>query len=155
MISALVITRVLADFAIRRRYVRGRPGLTGITSTGRVRAWLARRNPRLVHHRRRRLGVSALLIVVAVAGIVVRGLDFGVEFTGGRLVEYSTSRPVDVDAARTAVTDAGFPRAVVQESGDGNISVRTGELSNDQQHTIRMVSVHWTLGGARCSNHRK
>ncbi|MFI1353210.1 protein translocase subunit SecD [Streptomyces sp. NPDC020898] len=137
MISALVITRVLADFAIRRRYVRGRPGLTGITSTGRVRAWLAHRKPRLVHHRRRWLGVSALLIVVAVAGIGLRGLAFGVEFTGGRLVEYSTSRPVDVDTARTAVTDAGFPRAVVQESGDGDISVRTGELSNDQQHTIR------------------
>ncbi|MET9831831.1 protein translocase subunit SecD [Streptomyces sp. NPDC006385] len=137
MISALVITRVLADFAIRRRYVRGRPGLTGITSTGRVRAWLAHRKPRLVHHRRRWLGFSALLIVVAVAGIGLRGLDFGVEFTGGRLVEYSTSRPVDVDAARTAVTDAGFPRAVVQESGDGDISVRTGELSNDQQHTIK------------------
>ncbi|MFF6786397.1 protein translocase subunit SecD [Streptomyces sp. NPDC012510] len=137
MISALVITRVLADFAIRRRFVRDRPGLTGITSTGRVRSWLARREPRLVHHRRRWLGVSALLVVVAVAGIGLRGLDFGVEFTGGRLVEYSTSRPVDVDVARTAVTDAGFPRAVVQESGDGDISVRTGELSNDQQHTIR------------------
>ncbi|WP_105973857.1 protein translocase subunit SecD [Streptomyces geranii] len=137
MISALVITRVLADFAVRRRFVRDRPGLTGITSTGRVRAWLAHRDPRLVHHRRRWLGVSALLIVVAVAGIGVRGLEFGVEFTGGRLVEYSTSRPVDVDAARTAVTDAGFPRAVVQESGDGDISVRTGALSNDQQHTIR------------------
>ncbi|MWA08194.1 protein translocase subunit SecD [Streptomyces sp. BA2] len=137
MISALVITRVLADFAIGRRFVRNRPGLTGITSTGRVRAWLAHRTPRLVHHRRRRLGVSALLIVVAVAGIGLRGLHFGVEFTGGRLVEYSTSRPVDVDAARTAVTDAGFPRAVVQESGAGDISVRTGELSNDQQHTIK------------------
>ncbi|MDC0769621.1 protein translocase subunit SecD [Streptomyces sp. HD] len=137
MISALVITRVLADFAIRRRFVRNRPGLTGITSTGRVRSWLARRKPRLVHHRRRWLGISALLIVVAVTGIGLRGLDFGVEFTGGRLVEYSTSRPVDVDAARTAVTDAGFPQAVVQESGDGDVSVRTGELSNDQQHTIQ------------------
>jgi len=137
MVSALVITRVLADFAIRRRFVRGRPGLTGITSTGRVRTWLAHRKIRLVHHRRRWLGLSALLIVVAVAGIGLRGLDFGVEFTGGRLVEYSTSRPVDVDAARAAVTDAGFPRAVVQESGNGDISVRTGELSNDQQHTIR------------------
>ncbi|ANS68927.1 bifunctional preprotein translocase subunit SecD/SecF [Streptomyces lincolnensis] len=137
MISALVITRVLADLVIRRRFVRNRPGLTGIASTGRVRTWLAHRKPRLVHHRRRWFGVSALLIVVAVAGIGLRGLDFGVEFTGGRLVEYSTSKPVDVDAARSAVSDAGFPRALVQESGDGDISVRTGELSNDQQHTIK------------------
>lgn len=137
MLSALVITRVLADFAVRRRFVRGRPGLTGITSTGRVRAWLTRRQPRLVRHRSRWLGLSGLLITVAVAGIGLRGLEFGVEFTGGRLVEYSTSRPVDVDAAREAVADAGFPRAVVQESGDGDISVRTGELSNDEQYAIK------------------
>ncbi|WP_261718985.1 protein translocase subunit SecD [Streptomyces sp. FZ201] len=137
MLSALVITRVLADFAVRRRFVRGRPGLTGITSTGRVRAWLTRRHPRLVRHRRRWLGLSGLLITVAVAGIGLRGLEFGVEFTGGRLVEYSTSRPVDVDAAREAVADAGFPRAVVQESGAGDISVRTGELSNDEQYAIK------------------
>ncbi|NBE56694.1 protein translocase subunit SecD [Streptomyces boluensis] len=137
MVSALVITRVLAEFAVARGFVRKRPALTGITSTGRVRAWLARRDPRLVHHRRRWLGASALLVMVAVAGIGLRGLDFGVEFTGGRLVEYSTSRPVPVDTAREAVADAGFPRAVVQESGDGDISVRTERLSNDQQHTVK------------------
>ncbi|MZD09786.1 protein translocase subunit SecD [Streptomyces sp. SID5785] len=137
MVSALVVTRVLAEFALRRAAVRGRPGLTGITTTGRVRAWLARRDPRLVRHRRRWLGVSSLLVVVAVAGILVRGLDFGVEFTGGRMVEYSTARTVDVDTARSAVADAGFPRAVVQESGDGGIAVRTGDLSDDEQQAVK------------------
>ncbi|MEV7167212.1 hypothetical protein AB0N60_34505, partial [Streptomyces microflavus] len=29
-----------------------------------------------------------MVVAVAVAGIVVRGVDLGVEFTGGRLVEY-------------------------------------------------------------------
>ncbi|MFE1951041.1 protein translocase subunit SecD [Streptomyces sp. NPDC059524] len=137
MVSALVVTRVLADFALRRAAVRRRPSLTGVTTTGRVRAWLARRDPRLVRRRRRWLGVSSLLVVVAVAGILVRGLDFGVEFTGGRMVEYSTARTVDVDTARTAVADAGFPRAVVQESGDGGISVRTGELSDAEQQDVK------------------
>lgn len=137
MVSALVVTRVLADFAVRRRFVRRRPGITGITSTGRVRAWLARRDPQIVRHRRRWLGVSAVLVLIAVAGITLRGLVFGVEFTGGRLVEYSTSRTVDVDTARTVVADAGFPRAVVQESGDDDISVRTGELTDDEQHAIK------------------
>lgn len=137
MVSALVVTRVLADFAVRRRFVRRRPGITGITSTGRVRAWLARRDPQIVRHRRRWLGVSAVLVLIAVAGITLRGLVFGVEFTGGRLVEYSTSRTVDVDTARTVVADAGFPRAVVQESGEDDISVRTGELTDDEQHAIK------------------
>ncbi|MEV5981825.1 protein translocase subunit SecD [Streptomyces sp. NPDC052114] len=137
MLTALVITRVLADFAVRRPFVRRRPGLTGIAATGRVRSWLARRDPDLVRHRRRWLGASALLVAVAVAGIVVRGLDFGVEFTGGRLVEYSTSRPVDADTARGAVADAGFPRAVVQESGDGDITVRTERLTDDEQQRVK------------------
>jgi SecD/SecF fusion protein len=137
MVSALVITRVLAEFALRRSAVRGRPAVTGITTTGRVRAWLARRDPRLVRHRRRWLGVSSLLVVVAVAGLLVRGVEFGVEFTGGRVVEYSTARAVDVDTARAAVADAGFPRAVVQEAGDGGIAVRTGELTDDEQQTVK------------------
>ncbi|MER7764156.1 protein translocase subunit SecD [Streptomyces sp. NPDC097619] len=137
MLTALVITRALAEFAVARGFVRERPGLTGIASTGRVRAWLSRREPNLVRHRRRSLGVSALLVAVAVAGIFFRGLDFGVEFTGGRLVEYGTSRPVDADTARKAVSDAGFPRAVVQESGDGDITVRTEKLTDDEQRRVQ------------------
>ena len=63
------------------------------------------------------LGVSAAAALLALTGIVVRGLDLGVEFTGGRLVEYSTSAPLSIDDARDVVSDAGFPRAIVQTSG--------------------------------------
>jgi SecD/SecF fusion protein len=102
-----------------------------------VRTWLQRRNPDLMRHGRRWLAGSAVVLVLAVGGIATRGLDLGVEFTGGRLVEYSTSAPVSVDDARQAVSDAGFPRAIVQESGDDNISVRTGDMTNDQEAEVR------------------
>ncbi|MFD9908223.1 protein translocase subunit SecD [Streptomyces sp. NPDC059063] len=137
MVSSFVVTRALAEFAVRRRFVQRRPRLTGIAATGRIRALLARRDPRIVQHRRRWLGASALLVAVAIAGIAVRGLDWGVEFTGGRLVEYSTSQRVDADTAREAVADAGFPQAVVQESGDDDITVRTGKISDGEQREIK------------------
>ncbi|QCX74600.1 bifunctional preprotein translocase subunit SecD/SecF [Streptomyces sp. YIM 121038] len=137
MVASFVVTRALADAAVRRRFVRARPRLTGLATTGRVRTLLARRNPRPVRHGGRWLGAGALLVAVAVAGIVVRGLDLGVEFTGGRLVEYSTSQRLDADTAREAVADAGFPRAVVQESGEDDITVRTGELSDGEQERIK------------------
>ena len=137
MVSALVVTRVLAEWAVARRAVSSRPAVTGIAAPGRVRTWLAARNPDLMRHGRRWLAGSAVVLVLAVTGIATRGLDLGVEFTGGRLVEYSTSAPVSVDDARAAVSEAGFPRAVVQESGEANISVRTGEMTNDQEAEIR------------------
>ncbi|WP_314411792.1 protein translocase subunit SecD [Streptomyces sp. DSM 40484] len=130
MLSALVITRVLADHAVARRSVRRRPHLTGIADTGRVRDWLTRRDPDLMRRGRTWLAASAVALVLAASGIAVKGLNFGVEFTGGRLMEYAASAPVDADRARTALADAGLPRAVVQTSGDGDLTVRTDQLTN-------------------------
>ncbi|MEU8525568.1 protein translocase subunit SecD [Streptomyces sp. NPDC048629] len=136
MLSALVITRALAEWALARTFVRRRPRLTGIAHTGAVRDRLSRRNPHLMRHPRRWLAASLAALVLAVAGIALRGLDFGIEFTGGRIIEYSTATPVNPDQVRTALTDAGFPRAVVQTSGDNQLTVRTHQLSNTQAAEI-------------------
>ncbi|MDI9835344.1 protein translocase subunit SecD [Streptomyces sp. KAU_LT] len=136
MFSALVVTRVLADPVVNRRWLRRRPRLTGIAHTGAVRDRLARREPRLMRRPRRWLALSAAALVLAASGIAVRGLDFGVEFTGGRLIEYGTSSPVDPDRARAALADAGFPGTVVQASGDQRISVRTDRLTNAEASAV-------------------
>lgn len=135
LISAMVITRVLAMWAVNRRAIAKRPMLSGLGGIGRVREWLTRRNPDVMRYARLWLGLAVVAIAVAVAGLALRGLNFGVEFTGGRLVEYATSRPISADVAREAVADAGFPSAVVQTSGDA-ISVRTGQISGDDVVTI-------------------
>ncbi|HZD00627.1 MAG TPA: protein translocase subunit SecF [Actinomycetes bacterium] len=49
----------------------------------------------------------------------------------------ATVRPVDLDAARQALARAGFARAVVQESGDGNVSVRTGQVDDAGERRIQ------------------
>ncbi|MFB8210853.1 protein translocase subunit SecD [Streptomyces sp. NPDC056010] len=137
MFSALVIARALTEIAAHSRFVADYRGVNGIAIPGRVRTWLTRRDPQPMRSPRRWLTVSAVLIAVAVAGILVRGVNLGVEFTGGRLVEYSTSRPVDVETARTALAGAGFGDAEVTTAGAGDISVRTGELDNDGEHALR------------------
>ena len=137
MFSALVVTRVLAEWAVQRRAVRRRPEITGMGHLGRVSKALASRNPNLMRHSRRWLAISAVAVVLALTGVAVRGLTVGVAFTGGRLVEYRTSQPLDVERARSAVVDSGFPRAVVQTSGADEISVRTEQMSNDEQERVR------------------
>jgi SecD/SecF fusion protein len=87
------------------------------------------------------IAITAAVGVISIGGIVLRGLNLGVEFTGGRLLEYSTSKTVDVEEARQAVSDAGFPKAVVQESsgtdGAENITVRLDQISNEEAVSIQ------------------
>jgi SecD/SecF fusion protein len=137
MISALVIARVLTEQAARTRWLRRRPAASGLATTGRVRRWLQRANPDIMRRSRTWLAVSAAALVVALAGIGINGLNLGVEFTGGRLMQYSTGQPLTADQARTAVADAGFPTAVVQEADRGQIAVRTGDITNEDEVTIR------------------
>lgn len=137
MFSALVIARALTETAARSRFVSDYRGVNGIARPGRVRTWLTRRDPRLFASPRRWLMVSTAVVAFAVLGILVRGVGLGVEFTGGRLVEYSTSRPVDVETARTALAAAGFGDAEVTTAGAGDLSVRTGELDNDEEYALR------------------
>ncbi|MFD7876458.1 protein translocase subunit SecD [Streptomyces sp. NPDC059766] len=147
MLSALVVTRVLAEYAAARSWARRRPGLFGVAHTGAVRDRLSRRNPQLMRHPRRWLAASAVALVLAASGIALRGLDLGVEFTGGRLVEYTTATAVDPDRARSSLADAGFPDAVVQTSGDDRLTVRTGPLTDDQKAGATEV-VRGLAGGA-------
>ncbi|WP_031080921.1 protein translocase subunit SecD [Streptomyces sp. NRRL WC-3549] len=134
MFSALVIARALTEIAAGSRFVNSRRGVNGI-SVSYTR--LNERNPRLFRSPRRWLTISAVLVAVALAGIFTRGINLGVEFTGGRLVEYSTSRPVDVETARDAISAAGFGDAEVTTAGDGDLSVRTGKLDNDGENALR------------------
>jgi SecD/SecF fusion protein len=137
LFCALVVTRVLVGLTVRAGAVRRRPRLLGLDGGGRRAGWLATRGPDLLGRARWWLAGSLVGLLLAVAGLVVRGPNLGVEFTGGRLLEYRTERPVDLDGARRALADAGFPRAVVQASGNGNLSVRTGALDQAGEERVR------------------
>ena len=136
MFTALVFTRILVDVTLRSPTLGGRPRLVGLDVGGRLRARLASHPPDLLGKSRRWLGLSALAIILAVSGLVTRGLDYGLEFSGGRLVEYDSTRSPDLDEIRTALADAGFPRAMVQASGDDNVAIRTQKLSDDEEAAV-------------------
>jgi SecD/SecF fusion protein len=137
VVSALLVTRVLTEFAVQRGLLTKRPRLSGIGTLGRFREFLERRRPDLMQHRRRWLAISALALLVAFSGMFLRGFNFGVEFTGGRVVEFATAQDVSVEQARSAVEEAGFPTAVVQQSNSENITVRTGNIDDDEVERIR------------------
>ena len=145
MFTALVVTRLLVEIAMKSRRLSSHPGALGMNVGGRLRARLDERPIDIMSRSKWWFALSAVVLVIALAGLFGRGLNFGLEFTGGRLIEYSTARPVDLDELRSDLAGSGFPRAVVQESGDGNVSVRAGELSEQDEAEIQAVVE--SLGG--------
>jgi len=60
---------------------------------------------------------SATLMVGSIIAIAVDGLNFGIDFTGGTLVELGFSEDADLDGIRTALQNSEFTDAVVQTFG--------------------------------------
>ena len=134
--TALVVTRLFVDLLVRTG-LRDRPRLLGLEVGGRFRAWIAERRPDLLKHSGRWLAGSALAVALAVVGIATQGLQYGLDFSGGQLLEYDTQRSPDLDAVRQEVAATGFPRAVVQGSGEDNVTIRTGRLAPDDDERIK------------------
>ncbi len=61
--------------------------------------------------------VSCVLILVALVAMFRPGLNFGLDFTGGSLVELEFVEQVDLADVRAKLADAGYPDAVVQTFG--------------------------------------
>lgn len=61
--------------------------------------------------------VSIILIVLSIALVLTRGLNLGLDFTGGTLVELGYSGPADLDQARALLADTEFDGAVIQNYG--------------------------------------
>src|SRR5690606_16256112 len=67
--------------------------------------------------RRAAMILSAILIVVSIGAIVVRGFNWGLEFTGGIVAELMFENAVELESVRGTLADAGFDQALVQSFG--------------------------------------
>lgn len=64
--------------------------------------------------------ISSILIAISFGSLAIRGLNFGIDFVGGALIEVETTKPLDVGGLRRVLTEAGGEDAQVQGLGQGN-----------------------------------
>ncbi|MAB98872.1 protein translocase subunit SecF [Pseudomonas marincola] len=61
--------------------------------------------------------VTALLTLLALGSFFVKGLNYGLDFTGGTQIELAYEQPADLSKVRSTLGAAGFADAVVQSFG--------------------------------------
>jgi preprotein translocase subunit SecF len=67
--------------------------------------------------RRFAVGLSGIVIVLSLVLLLTRGLSFGVDFTGGTVIEVGYPQAMDLGAVRGKLAEAGFDDAQVQHFG--------------------------------------
>jgi preprotein translocase subunit SecF len=89
---------------------------------------------------------SLLLIIGSIASLATRGLNFGLDFTGGTLVEVSYSQAEPLTNVRNTLAAAGYKNAVVVHFGaETDVLVRLSQglsstLGNEVLETLRQDS---------------
>ncbi len=137
MVSALIVARVLCDVAGGQQagVASTAASAASATSAGSARPWTAR-TPTLMKRRRTWLGVSAAALVVAVIGIATQGLQLGVEFTGGRQLDYTVSKTSPSSRPARPWPPPASPRPSCRPPTPPTSPSAPASISNDEEQKI-------------------
>lgn len=101
-------------------------------------------NINFMKYRRLALLGSALLILLSVVLLITRGLNFGIDFTGGMLLQMEFDSPVSVAEVRGSLDKIGFGGSVIQAYSEKGVLIRLKtDQESDQKQVVR--SLHEAL----------
>ncbi|SIT73296.1 protein translocase subunit secF [Ectothiorhodosinus mongolicus] len=104
----------------------------------------ANANINFLGQRRIAMVISGLLLLASVLFLIFRGLNFGIDFTGGTLVEVGYPEPVALEEVRDQLEEGGYGRATVQYFGTSRdvlirLAPREGQNTADLSEGVLRV----------------
>ena len=79
------------------------------------------------------LGFSITLLIISLASLYLKNLNFGLDFTGGTLVELNYPTKVDLSLIRNTLDNAGYEGAQVANFGsDREVLIKLSGTASDQ-----------------------
>jgi len=84
--------------------------------------------------------VSALLILASIGLFMIKGLNLGIDFKGGILIEARAEQPADIADLRTSLGGLGLGEIAIQSFGrDTDILVRIQRQEGDESAQIQAI----------------
>ncbi|MGD9498422.1 MAG: protein translocase subunit SecF [Armatimonadota bacterium] len=86
--------------------------------------------------------LSGLMIAIGIGFVAVRGLNWGIDFTGGSLLRYRFEQPLVagpgediqvIERTRQMLQQMGLGKSQIQVAGDNQIYIRTPQVENDEE----------------------
>ena len=108
-------------------------------------------NINFMSKRRQAIILSGVLLAISLTALVTKGLNFGIDFTGGTLIEVGYPESVELGPIRAALADAGFNNAQVQHFGSSrDVLVRiapqadkeSAQLSEEALNGLRQLNAN-------------
>ena len=85
------------------------------------------------------LSISAALVLLSIIFVSVFGLKFGIDFTGGSLMEIDFGTVVSREEVTESLRAAGYQDSTIQTSGENGYLIRLPSLKEDEHQNILSV----------------
>jgi SecD/SecF fusion protein len=113
MYTAIVVTRLVFDYILQSRDVKE-------LSIGKGVDWFHEVDIKVIPWAKYYVGLSVVVLGLALGAIAVRGLHFGIDFTGGHVYRVKFEQQPDVERVRKEIQSAGLEGPRVQTLGAQN-----------------------------------
>lgn len=80
--------------------------------------------------------VSIVLVALSLGSVVFRGLNYGVDFAGGTLLQFRFPREVTTEELRSVLSSMNLEKSVIQRFSPTEVVIRTPKLSQDDQNRL-------------------
>lgn len=80
--------------------------------------------------------ISVLIIIPGIISLFLQGLNMGIDFTGGSLLDLKFGKPATIEQVRGVLDEFGLEGATIQQSDEDSFLIRTKELTEDESTSI-------------------
>ena len=110
-------------------------------------------NIQFIKNRKKWYLFSTIVIVAGLISMMVQGVNFGIDFTGGNMMELSFSETTNIDELRSYMDEKSY-QYNIQEAGENQYLLRTEEI-DETESTELIVSLESTFGDVTVERNEK